>query len=203
MNEKLLRNFCESNHRKLIVAIVTTLAGLLVLVPLVDDYFTKRESRRTLMDELDRARQTEKTLPTFEKRVAELEEGVSQQESRTVSKDSVSLYRTNLLDMVRKAGCQMRRLEVGGTAHRPWLEEDDPLQPIAPMPTAKNTSFQLERHSINLSVDGEMTSIHNLLEQLEQDKTIAYPRRIQLHSAGGRGASATLELELWLFALSR
>jgi hypothetical protein len=48
-----------------------------------------------------------------------------------------------------------------------------------------------------------MANIHNLLEQLEQHKTIAYPRRVQLHSAGGRGASATLELELWLFALIR
>ena len=203
MNESLLRTFCESRHRKLIVAIVTTLAGLVVLVPLVDDYFDKRESRRTLMDDLDRARETEKTLPAFEKGVAELEERVSQLEGRTVSDESVSLYRTNLLEMVRKAGCQMRRLEVGASAHRPWLQVDDPLQPTAPSPTAKQTPFLLERRSINLSVDGEMTSIHNLLEQLEQDKTIAYPRRIQLHSTGGRGASATLELELWLFALSR
>jgi hypothetical protein len=203
MNESLLRTFCESRHRKLIVAIVTTLAGLVVLVPLVDDYFDKRESRRTLMEDLDRAHQTERTLPAFEKRVAELEESVKQLEGRTVSDASVSQYRTNFLEMVRKAGCQMRRLEVGASAHRPWLVDDDPLQATSPTPTADKTPFQLERRSLNLSVDGDMANIHNLLEQLEQDKTIAYPRRVQLHASGGRGASATLELELWLFALTR
>jgi hypothetical protein len=203
MNESLLRAFCESNHRQLIVAIVTTLAGLVVLVPLVDDYFDKRESRRTLREDLDRARETELTLPAFEKRVAELEATAQQLEDRTVSDALVSQYRTNLMEMVRQAGCQVRRLEVGGSAHRPWLEEDNPLQATAPTPTANKTPFQLERRSLNLSVDGEMATIHNLLEQLEQDKTIAYPRRVQLHSAGGRGASATLELELWLFALIR
>jgi hypothetical protein len=155
------------------------------------------------MEELDHARETERTLPAFEQRLKSLEADVAQLEARTVSDGEVSRYRTNLLEMVRKAGCQMRRLEVSPSTHRPWLVEDDPLQLTAPDPTAKKTPFQLERRSLTLSVDGDMTNIHNLLEQLEQDKTIAYPRRVQLHPAGGRGAMATLEVELWLFALSR
>lgn len=203
MNESLLRAFCESRHRQLIVAIVTTVTALAVLVPLVDDYFDKRESRSTLTEELGRARETEKSLPAFEKRVAEMEEEVQALRERTVSDESVSQYRAELLELVRKAGCQMRRLEVSPSTPRPWLESDDPLQATAPVPSAKKSAFQLERRSLNLSVDGEMTNIHNLLEQLEQDQTIAYPKRVQLHAAGGRGATATLELELWLFALSR
>lgn len=203
MNESLLRGFCESRHRLLIVAIVTTVVGLVVLVPLVDDYFAKRESRRTLVEELGRARETERTLPAFEQRVMRLEGDVAQLEARTVGDGSVSQFRSDLLELVRKAGCQMRRLEVGDSSHRPWLAEDDPLQPTAPVPTAQKTPFELERRSLNLSVDGEMTNIHAFLEQLEQEKTIAYPRRVQLRAAGGRGALATLELELWLFALRR
>ncbi|MCH7750746.1 MAG: hypothetical protein IH898_01120 [Planctomycetes bacterium] len=203
MNESLLRKFCESRHRKLIVAIVTTLFGLAVLWPFTDDYFDKRESRRTLMDDLDRARQTEKFLPAFEQRVVELEEKVSLLEGRTVSAESVSQYRTNLLEIIRKAGCQMRRLEVGTPTRRPWMRDDDPLQSTAALGVTDKTPFQLERRNIKLSINGEMTSIHNLLDQLEKDKTIAYPHRLQLHSTGGRSTSATLELELWLFALVR
>jgi hypothetical protein len=203
MNESLLRNFCESRHRKLIVAIVTTLLGLAVLWPVTDDYFDERESRRTLMDDLDRARQKEMTLPAFEQRVAELEEKVSLLEGRTVSAESVSQYRTNLLKIIREAGCQMRRLDVGTPTRRPWMRDDDALQSTAALGVTDKTSFQLERRNINLSIDGEMTSIHNLLDQLEKDHTIAYPHRLQLHSTGGRTTSATLELELWLFALVR
>ncbi len=203
MIESLLRNFCESSHRKLIVAIVTTLLGLAVLLPLTDDYFDERESRRALMDGLDRARQKEKILPAFEQRVAELEEKVSLLEGRTVSAESVSQYRTTLLEIIRKAGCQMRRLEVGTPTRRPWMRNDDPLQSTAALGVTDKTPFQLERRNIKLSINGEMTSIHNLLDQLEKDKTIAYPHRLQLHSTGGRSTSATLELELWLFALVR
>ena len=203
MNESLLRNFCESRHRKLIVAIVTTLFGLAVLWPLTDDYFDERESRRALMDGLDRARQKEKILPAFEQRVAELEEKVSLLEGRTVSAESVSQYRTTLLEIIREAGCQMRRLEVGTPTRRPWMRNDDPLQSTAALGVTDKTPFQLERRNIKLSINGEMTSIHNLLDQLEKDKTIAYPHRLQLHSTGGRSTSATLELELWLFALVR
>ncbi len=203
MNESLLRNFCESRHRKLIVTIVTTLFGLAILCPLTDDYYDKRESCRTLMDNLDRARQTVKFLPAFEQRVVELEDKVSLLEGRTVSAESVSQYRTTLLEIIRKAGCQMRRLEVGTPTRRPWMRNDDPLQSTAALGVTEKTPFQLERRNINLSIDGEMTSIHNLLDQLEKDKTIAYPHRLQLHSTGGRSTSATLELELWLFALVR
>jgi len=203
MIESLLRNFCESRHRKLIVAIVSTLLGLAVLWPVTDDYFDERESRRTLMDDLDRARQKEKNLPAFEQRVAEFEAKVSLLEGRTISAESVSQYRANLLKIIREAGCQMRRLEVGTPMLRPWMRDDDPLQSTAASGATDKTPFQLERRNINLSVDGDMTSIHNLLDQLEKDKTIAYPRRLHLHSTGSHSTSATLELELWLFALVR
>ena len=203
MIESLLRNFCESRHRKLIVAIVTTLLGLAVLWPVTDDYFDERESRRTLMDDLDRARQKEKILPAFEQRVAEFEAKVSLLEGRTISAESVSQYRTNLLKIIREAGCQMRRLEVGTPTLRPWMRDDDPLQSTAALGATDKTPFQLERRNVNLSIGGEMTSIHNLLDQLKKDNTIAYPHRLQLHPTGSRSTSATLELELWLFALVR
>ncbi len=203
MNESLLRNFCESRHRKLIVAIVTTLFGLVVLWPPTDDYFDNRESRRTLTDDLDRARETEKILPVFEQRVAELKKKVSLLEEWTVSGERVSQYRTNLLEIIQEAGCQMRRLEVGTPTRRPWMRDDDPLQSTAAPGATDKTPFQLERRNINLSVDGDMTSIHNLLDQLETDKTITYPRRLHLHSTGGHSTSATLDLELWLFSLVR
>ncbi len=203
MIESLLRNFCESRHRKLIVAIVTTLLGLAVLWPVTDDYFDERESRRTLMDDLDRARQKEKNLPAFEQRVAEFEAKVSLLEGRTISAESVSQYRANLLKIIREAGCQMRRLEVGAPTLRPWMRDDDPLQSTATLGVTDKTPFQLERRNVSLSIGGEMTSIHHLLDQLKKDNTIAYPHRLQLHPTGSRSTSATLELELWLFALVR
>lgn len=201
MNDSILHSFCGSKHRKLIVAIATTLLGLLVWLPVTDDYFDKRESRRTLKDDLDRARETEKLLPAFEQRVVEMQEKVAILESQTVSAEEVSQYRTNLLEIIQQAGCRMRRLEVETPTHRPWIHDDDPLLWTAATKTSGKSPFQLERHNVNLTIDGDMTSILSLLDQLDKDKTIDYPRRLQLHSNRGRTDTATLEMELWLFAL--
>ena len=155
------------------------------------------------MDDLDRARQKEKILPAFEQRVVDFEAKVSLLEGRTISAERVSQYRANLLKIIREAGCQMRRLDVGTPTLRPWMRDDDPLQLTAALGATEKTPFQLERWNVNLSIGGEMTSIHHLLDQLKKDNTIAYPHRLQLHPTGGRSTSATLELELWLFALVR
>ena len=204
MNESPIRRFCESSHRKLIVVIVTTLVGLVVLIPLVDDYFDKKESRRTLADELDRARQTAKTLPTYEKRVVKVTGELNEFEARSVSAQTVSRYRSKLVDLIRGADCQVRRLDVGTPTLRPWLEQDHPLtKPVAVGTAAKKTPFTLERRSATLLVDGTMDQINGLLEQIHEDETFSYPRRLDLHSSGRRGESVTLELELWLFALGR
>jgi len=203
MNDSLLHSLCESRHRKLIVAIVTTLLALLVLLPVTDDYFDKRESRRTLTEDLDRARDTEKLLPAFERRVVAMEENVAVLKAQTVSEESISQYRTKLLELIQSAGCQMRRLDVEAPTRQPWIKGEDPMQTIAAAGTKRKTSFQLERHNINMSIDGDMTSIHSLLDLLDKDKTIAYPRRLHLHSNRGRSTDATLDMELWLFALVR
>ena len=201
MNESLLRSFCESSHRKLIVAIAMTLLGLLVLVPVTDDYFDKRESRRTLRDDLDHARNAKKLLPAFEERVVAMEQNVALLDARAISEENVSQYRTNLLEIVQKAGCRMRRLDVGAAIRRPWMHNDNPLQETAAPGTKDKTPFQLERHNIKLSISGEITDIYRLLEMLDEEPTIAYPRRMQLHSDQGHTTAATLKMELWLFAL--
>ncbi len=204
MNESLSRHFCESPHRKLIVAILTTLIGLVVLLPLVDDYFGNKRSRRTLTDELNNARQTVEILPTFEKRVLQLDEEVGQLESRSVSGDTVSQFRSKLVDLIRDSGCQVRRLDVGAPTLRPWLENDDPLKKMVAIGKGpKKTPFTLERRSVVIVAGGSMANVHGLLEQLQKDAAFAYPRRVKIHSASRQGESVALELELWVFALAR
>ena len=204
MNESPIRKFCESSHRNLIVVIVTTLVGLLVLIPMVDDYFDKKESRRALVEELDHARKTAKALPALEERVAKLTAVMRQFEERSVSQQSLSLYRSKLVEMIRDSGCQVRRLDVGNPKRRPWRINDNPLEKSAGAGSAASkTPFLLERRDVALTVDGSMDNIRELLERLYKDKTFAYPQQLNLHGISRRGGSVTLDLELWLFALSR
>jgi hypothetical protein len=204
MNESLLRKFCESPQRKLIVAIVTIVFGLLVVIPLVDDYFDKKESHSALTEDLDLARVTAESLPVFEKRVEEMTQQLNSIEAREVSESTVSRYRSNLVDTVRKAGCQVRKIDVSQPTVRPWLKNDNPLkkQEVAAAPENR-TPFALETRTVVLLVDGPMENIRTLIEQINKDNTFAYPRRMDLRSTTGLGENVSLELELWLFALGR
>jgi len=204
MSESPLRKFCESRHRKLIVIIVTTLFGLLVLIPLVDDYFNKKESHATLTDDLDRAREIAKQLPEVENQVAEIVSKLDAIESRSIDNETVSRYRNKMVEFVRDAGCQVRRFDVATPTMRPWLQKDDPLEAAnAKDKKSKRTPFQLERRSVVLLVDGPMENLQLLLSKLNKDDSLAYLRRLELQSNARGSEQVTLEIEMWLFALGR
>jgi len=201
MNDSLIRTFCESRHRWLIVATATGLAALAVLLPMVDDFFDKRSSRSELSEELVRARQTAEQLPTFEKQAAAVRQELEALEVRTIDEAGVARFRSRLVDVVRESGCQIRRIEVGAPTRRPWIENDKPLNETT-SPDAARTPFVLDRRSVILSVDGAMAAVQDLLARLEREQTLSHPHRVHLQ-AGSGGETVTLELELWLFALSR
>ena len=204
MNESPIRKFCESPKRKLIVVIATTIFALVVLIPLVDDYFDKKSSRSTLSDELDRARQTAKALAENEQEVAKVVEKLASIEARTISGDNLSSYRNEVMKMVRDSGCQMRQLEVALPSTRPWMEQDNPLE-SKKSKSSKNekTPFSLERRNVVLLVDGSMENLRELMGQLREDDSVAYLHRMELQSKSPGSEQVTLKLELWLFALSR
>lgn len=203
MNDSPLRAFCESRHRKLIVAIVTTLVGLAVFTQLSDDYCDNRENRRILSDDLDRARQMERQLPKFTKAVALQEAKARELEELTVSDASMTAYRDRILEIVRQSGCQMRTLQAGQPTTRPWLKKDDPLVKQVKANKKNKTPFQLQRRNLSLLVDGEMANIHKLLALLEEQQSTAFPHRVTLSAASSRSGNATMEMNLWLFALTR
>jgi hypothetical protein len=203
MNDSLIRKFCESRHRWVIVATATGLVALVALLPMVDDYFDKRNSRNDLSEELAAARRTAELLPVYEKQAAKVGKELAALETRAVDEAGLARFRSRLVDVVRDSGCQIRRIEVGVPTRRPWKENDEPLSELGEPTGEGATPFSLERRSVILAVDGSMSAIHELISELEKDQTISHSHRLQLQAAGGGGESVTLELELWLFALSR
>jgi hypothetical protein len=204
MNDSLTRKFCESRYRWPIVATATLLVALAAVLPQADDYFNKRNSRNELSENLVRAQETADTLPQYEERVAEVTQKLEALEQRTVDEARLASFRNRIVDVVREAGCQIRQFEVAAPSHRPWLQGDDPLKETPPPAgSSGETPFALETRSMVLTVDGSMSAINDLLARLEKEKTLSHPHRIQVQATSASGESVTMELELWLFALSR
>src|SRR5215213_7149233 len=131
MNDSLIRKFCESRHRWLIVATATGLLALAALLPMVDDFFDKRTSRSELSESLAAARVTAESLPVYEKQTAAVGKELEALEVRTIDDESVARFRSRLVDVVRDSGCQIRRIEVGAPTRRPWKENDEALSEVA------------------------------------------------------------------------
>ena len=71
MSDSILYAFCDSKYRTIIVAIVTSVIGLALLLPLTDEYSDNRDNHAALAEELYRAEEIERNLPAFDKQVAE------------------------------------------------------------------------------------------------------------------------------------
>ncbi len=205
MNDTILRRFCESSRRGLIVAIVTILLGLVAWSPLVDEYFDNQESRRVLTDDLEIAYQTQELLPKLQDSAKELQAEVTAIESRCISEDSVSKYRSKLVELVRQSGCQVRRLDLVSPTMRPWLEKDNPLEKssVAQGSSRMSTPFVLESRKVVLSVAGKMQDVSGFLDRVQKDSTLAYPEHMHMRSDTGNGETITLDMEMWLYALGR
>lgn len=203
MSDSALYAFCDSKYRKFIVAIVTSVIGLALLLPLTDEYSDNRDSRKALADELYQARDIEKNLPDFEKRAAEFEASAKAWEKLTITEASLTAYRDELMEIVRSSGCQIRSLEASQPTTRAWLKKDNPLNKEIPPKQAKKTAFKLEKRVLTLLVDGDMLSINKLLKSIGKSEQAVFPQRVKLNSTNGRGNTTTLEMNLWLFALTR
>ncbi len=204
MNDSIVRKFCESPRRSLIVTIVTILLGLVVLAPLVDDYFDNREAFAVLEGELVTARQEAEQLPQLQETANKVEAQLELQESRCVTEKNLSDYRSRLVELVRESGCQIRRLELSAPILAPWNEGDNPIEGKRVTGSAsEKTPFVIEHRNVNLSVNGRTAGIYDLLEKLQHDTKVTYPEKVEIISDGQNGEELMLELELWLFALTR
>lgn len=204
MKTSLARKFCESRYHWPIVATATALLALATVVPLVDEYFDNRTSRSELSEELAAARQTADALPEFEKRTAIVREELAALERRTVDDETLAAFRSRLVDVVRESGCQIRQIEVGEPTRRRWNQGDDPLKETDQAPGKGGaTPFSLERRSVLLAVDGPMPAVHDLLSRLEDERTLSHPHRLQMQATSSGSENVMVEMELWLFALSR
>lgn len=175
MNDVLIRKFCASPRRSLIVISATALLGLGLLVPLVDEVYDNKTLCDALTTQLAEARRTEATLPDLETKVGELTKELGELESRAIGEASMVAYRSRLVDVVRSSGCQIRRIQVGPATTRPWLSNDNPLETEPPADGVK-TPFVLEKRSLELAVNGGMGEIHNLLQRLEEERVLAHPK---------------------------
>ena len=201
MIESALQQLLTHRHRQKAVIIVTLLTGLVVVWPAVDGYIEARKNKLDARAQLERtnAEIGKLALHTklYERKMAEVEALTR----RTVQESSAQQLRNNIVQLVRDAGCTMRRARLGNATRRDWMENDDPVTGADPTDPGNETPFQLVSRQLSISITGKMTKIHGFLAEMYKiDKTI-HTRSITLQRAGRTKGTAMLDLDLLLFDL--
>jgi len=203
MIESTLQQFLGYPHRQKVVITLTLLTGLLVVWPAVDGYIEARSRKREASAKLAETNAEIAKLPRHAELFKKKQEELAALTRRTVQEDTAQRLRNDLVQIVRKAQCTMRRIRLGDATRRDWMENDSPVAgPDAANPGGK-TPFQLVSRQLSLSIDGQMPKLHEFLAEMHKiDKTM-HTRSISLQRAGRTKGVASLDLDIVLFDLEK
>jgi len=204
MTEETLRKFCESRHRTLIVIAGTFVVGLLLVMPIVDDYYAGRDDNSAVIVDLESARGVAAGMTEYEKRVAEKVAQLKSLESRTVNDESLPDLRGKLVDLAKEENCSIRRLNVGILSSRPWRPDDDPLTSKPAAKSDENASpFVLEWRPINISLSGTSENLRMMLDKIAASGMFLHTKSMEMYPSSPSRQTLTLDMELWYFTLAR
>ncbi len=202
MIEQTLRRLEQHPRQWLIVTAGTFVIGLVVLLPLVDEYQRMQLERAELEAQLAECEQLASNRKPLAERVRVELAHLEQIEARTVSEDRIQPFRAEIVARVRASGCHLRRVATASMQRRPWLKQDDPLLPAtAGKHDRDRTDYELTIQPITVTVSGTMPQVKRLLEMLEEHQPIGYAKNFSLRPVGTSTQEVVLELELWLYGL--
>lgn len=199
MIEPALQQFLAYSYRKHAVIILTLLTGLLVVWPAVDGYIEARTRKKEAKAKLEKTNEEIGKLPRHAELYKKKQEELAAYSRRTVTEDAAQRLRNDLVQLVRKAGCTMRRIRLGDATRRDWMENDSPVTGADQVDPGQQTQFKLVSRQLSLSITGQMPKLHEFLAEMHKiDKTM-HTRSISLQRAGRSKGTATLDLDMVLF----
>lgn len=200
--EQYLRTLVEHRWRAVIVTTVTFAIGLITIWPAADEYFALRSYDEELVRSLQDAQREVEALSDLEPRVLAQEQLLASLEAKAVNTEDTYVFREELVELARKAGCRLRRLDLGTEEQRPWQKGDDPLAPAVKNSGDGTSQFELRTQSVRLTVAGPMESVADFLNRIQESDKMIHTTTVSLRAAGG-GEDVELEMELLLFNLSK
>ncbi len=200
MNELIVK-VCADRRAWLFVAAGTLLAGLLFVMPSVDQYNALRGEDAELEQQLATSSHTAEVVKLYETQLAALSGQLNNLRDQTLREEVTADFRNNLVKLVRDSGCQLRRLNVSGAQARPWHVGDHPITP--PEKPGDPTPFMLETRVVSLSLNGSLARVEELLEKVQTTQQFVYAKTINVQPESRNPKQVDLNIELWFFALQR
>lgn len=202
MNSSPIERLITHPRRGWIVTTATFVAALLFLLPAIDSYNLEKARLDEISVELDRSRTEITRFESWQHRIEEQGELLKQLEARAFIGPQVEAFRTELVDLIRKSDCTMRRVRLSEPSYRGWMaEHDDPLLDQPPHDAEGETPYYLETRHLALSVEGALDRIQKLLGELHATERLVHSASMSIRRADGEADNVSLDIDLVLFNL--
>lgn len=198
-----VRRFVEHPKKRIFVTTVTGLILLAFVWPAVDEYSAINGRRKELEDNLATALETSSKLHDYEAlltRQQSLNEDIT---NRVMTEQRVEQLRTEIVQLVRDAGCGLRRIRLGEPRERTWAKDDNVLQTRTVADKSKATPFVLRTRQFGVSVTGPMANVSQLLAELNRRTYLMHAAGFTMQKSDESDETVELELELLLIELAR
>ncbi len=203
MNRTILRRFLDhpARHWGIIVAILGI--GLTTVLPAADELNRSRQDRAQLEEEAAHVRLEVANLEEVRWKAREKQQRLEELEALAVADDQVPLFRQEIVDWARKAGCQVRRTRLESPRSRQWQKGDRLSEPITAKRKKLDSPYVLTEQPLSVSVSGMLPNVKRLLTQLHSTNRLIQCRKLSLSPSSDNRKEVVLNIELVLFDLTK
>ena len=184
MSENKLRTFLNNPGNQILVFCCTTVLSMLCISPFATAYLEARSERVHSDTVAAQLEQLKTSVDQLDVRLQETQAEAKDLRSRAVSENDVEEFRNTLMELVRKADCRLRGLNVGEQAARRWMEGDDALSGADHFDTAEfdpvPTDYLLHTQNIDLVVSGRFEGVNRLLTSIQRLGRLAHTRSLDI-----------------------
>ncbi|NQU20727.1 MAG: hypothetical protein HQ567_05540 [Candidatus Nealsonbacteria bacterium] len=202
MIRTILRRFLDHPARRWGIIIAILGIGLTTVLPAADELSRSRRDRAQLEEDSSRMRREVAALEDVRCNAKEEQQRLEELEAMAVTADQVPLFRQEIVDWARKAGCQVRRIRLESPRSQQW-QEGDSLESTAAKRKKPDSSYVLKMQSLSVSVSGALPEVKRLLTQLHSTNRLIQCRKFSIAPSHDSRKEVVLNLELMLFDLSK
>ncbi len=199
--EKLLRKF-QNHPLRLWITLGVALAVLVVAgLPAFDQLIALRAEQTKLKGELAKFQESMTRLPAVEELTAKRDALARKGPPRGGSGDQAHVFRGRVVELARRAGCQVRQIQPGERRQRDWKVGDHPVVSLTKTSSEAKGEHVIESQTISITVSGNLSDAKEFLRLLNSEEHLMHTRRLSLKPVTD-STQVLLEIELILFELN-
>ena len=176
--------------------------GILFAVPIcIPTWMRIADSQREITELESHTTFTSSTLTSasqLQKRLGEAKAELRKARLQTIADEELPDLESQLVDLVREVGCQIRQINSGQTTRRMWFVNDDPIRPHE-ADEGDPTPFELHTTPISIHAVGDMQAVLACIDRLRKQQILCSLQQVDLSPDKATQGMISLHIDILVF----